>query len=177
MIKIVGLRGKIWLMEKVARLYTEIFREEPWNENLNPAEIMAIMIEQFNKPRAVALVVLQNGEVIGFAWMYEIVPSDLEEGTRYSPELKFLFRPGQRVFYFQEVGVKREFRGQGIGEQLAREALEKGKTLGMRIAVLSTSREAAPALRMFSRLGFKDSGIVRPPEELGRTYWVLELEN
>ena len=175
MIEIVELEGRARLMEEAAELYSQIFREEPWNENIASAEVMAIMTEQFCKPQAVALIALKDGKVVGFTWAYEIYPSDLQEGTRYSPELKFLFRSGQRVCYFQEVGVKREFRKQGLGERLTRELLERVQNLGANVVVLSTNREALAALQMFSKIGFRDSGIARPPKELGRTYWILEL--
>lgn len=167
------MKGKIGLIKKVAKLYSEIFREEPWNENFTPEEVMDIMIEQLNKPQAVALVALENKEVIGFTWMYEILLSDLREDTRHSPELKFLFEQGKRVFYFQEVGIRKTCRRKGHGEKLAEEILRKARTLGMDIAVLSTNQGARPALSMFSKIGFVNSGIVRPPKELGRTYWIL----
>lgn len=171
--EIVEIQGKRLLMGKVAKLYSKIFREEPWNENLAPAEVMEIMIEQFSRPQAIALAALEEDEVIGFTWVYEISLNDLREGTRHSPELRFLFEQGKRVFYFQEVGMEKAYRRRGLGEQLAREILEKAKRLGMNTAVLSTNQGARPALSMFSKIGFVNSGIVRPPKELGRTYWIL----
>lgn len=174
MIEIVEIRGR-WLMEEVAKLYSEIFREAPWNENFTQAEAMEIMVEQFNRPQALAIAALIDEKVRGFTWVYEIFQSDLKENTRHPLALSFLFKGGKRVFYFQEVGVKTDFRRQGIGERLTQEILERAKNLDADVMVLSTNREALPALQMFSRLGFRDSGIVRPPKELGRTYWILRL--
>jgi ribosomal protein S18 acetylase RimI-like enzyme len=164
------------LILTVADLYCQIFSEEPWNERLDAGKVVATMQEQFHLPSAVALSALaQNGEVLGFSWMYEIFKGDLKANTRYSLDLASFFEDGKRVFYFQEIGVKKRARCQGIGEKLCREVLEAGKRLGADIVVLSTNYNALPAKSLFRKVGFRDSGIVRPPAELGRTYWILEL--
>ena len=169
------MKDKPQLMEKAAKLFIEIFQEEPWREKFKLTQVMKIMKEQFNKSEDVALAVLKDSEVIGFAWMYEILENDLEKNTRYSPELNFLFKEQKRVFYFQEIGIKRELRRQGIGEKLIREVLRVGKEKGANIVVLSTNTRAESAVSMFCKIGFQNSGIIRPPRELGRTYWTLKL--
>jgi len=180
MLRIVDMRGKPHLRREVAELYSEIFKEKPWKENFQPEEVMILMGEQFDGSRPVITLAsveyrFKHRKVVGFTWMYEIFEDDLKEGTRYSPELKFLFKGQKKVFYFQEVGTRKEYRRRGIGERLARKLLKKGKRQGASFVVLSTNTKAMAAKSMFSKVGFKDSGIVRSPKELNRTYWILEL--
>lgn len=174
---IVEIQKNSQIMEGVAEAYCEIFREEPWNEEFKPKRVMEIMREQFKRPGAISLAALRNNEVIGFAWMYDIFKDDLKEGTRYSPELRFLFENQKRVFYLQEIGVKKEMRQQGIGEALTRELLLRGKKNGANVVVLSTNGKARSIVSLIFKIGFQNSKIVRPPKELGRTYWILELRD
>lgn len=180
MLRIIDMKSKPRLMRKVAELYAEIFKEKPWSESFKSEEVMMLMGKQFNGPRlAITLVAvkyrLKRRRVVGFTWMYEIFKSDLHKGTRFSPELGFLFEGQKRVFYLQEVGVRKSCRKKGIGEKLIRKLLKKGKKIGASFVVLSTNTKATAAKTMFSKVGFRDSGIVRQPEKLGRTYWILEL--
>jgi len=181
MLRIVEIKGRSALRREVAELYAEIFKEKPWSENFRPEEVMMLMAEQFDGPRPVITLasidysLKHRRKVVGFTWMYEIFEHDLKKGTRFSPELEFLFKGQKKVFYFQEVGTRKEYRRRGIGEKLARKLLKKGKRKGASFVVLSTNTKAMAARSMFSKVGFKDSGIVRPPEKLGRTYWILDL--
>ncbi len=185
MLKIVDMKGKPKLRREAAELYAEIFKEKPWSENFRPEEVMIRMGEQCDGiSPSIMLASVKYGfkrrKVVGFSWLYEIFQDDLKEGTRYSPELKFLFGGKKRVFYFQEVGTKKEYRRKGIGEKVIRKILKKAKRAGANSIVLSTNSNAKAARALFSKVGFKDSGIVRPattPKELDRTYWILELEN
>lgn len=178
MLWIVDMKKKPRLRREVAELYSEIFREKPWKENFQPKEVMILMGEQLDGPRPeIALAAVEKRKVIGFTWMYEIFKDDLQEGTRYSPDLGSLFERGKKVFYLQEVGVEKESRRRGIGEKLIQKLLKKGKKQGANFIVLSTNSKAESAKALFSKVGFKDSGIVRPPENLGRTYWILKLKD
>lgn len=176
-VKMVDFKNDVQVKEKVAELYCWVFQEEPWNENNVPSKVMEVMDEQFKRPNATALAGFGDGELIGFTWMYQILKDDLKEGTRYSPELSFLFDGQKNVFYLQEIAVKKEFRRQGNGEILTRELLFSGRKNGADIVVLSTHAEAKSIVLLISKLGFQNSGVIRPPAELGRTYWTLKLEN
>lgn len=178
MLWIVDMKKKPRLRREVAELYSEIFREKPWKENFQPKEVMILMGEQLDGPRPeIALAAVEKRKVIGFTWMYEIFKDDLQEGTRYSPDLGSLFERGKKVFYLQEVGVEKESRRRGIGEKLIQKLLKKGKKQGANFIVLSTNSKAESAKVLFLKVGFEDSGIVRPPENLGRTYWILKLKD
>jgi len=180
MLKIVDMKGRAGLRKETAGLYSDIFKEKPWRENFKPEEVMILMGQQCDGPRPAIMLAgiecgLRNRKVVAFSWMYEIFEKDLEEGTRYSPRLKFLFEKRKRVFYFQEIGTKKEHRRKGIGERVIKRVLKKGRKIGASFVVLSTNSQARAARALFSKVGFKDSGIVRPPEKLKRTYWILEL--
>ncbi len=174
---IVEIQKNSQIMKEVPEPYCEIFGEEPWNEEFEFGEVMEIIREQFKKPGAIALATLKNNKVIGFTWMYEIFKDDLKEGTRYSPELGFLFENQKRVFYLQEIGVKKEMRRQGVGEALTRELLLRGRKNGANVVVLSTNGKARSIVLLISKIGFQNSKIVRPPKELERTYWIFELKD
>lgn len=179
MLRIVDLIRNPHLWEEVADLYVEIFKEEPWDEDYTREDVMKLMTRLLSGRGAVeafaGVVGVKRRKAVSFTWMYEIFKDDLKEGTRFSPELDFLFKDQKKVFYFQEVGTKKEYRRRGIGEKLARKLLKKGTKKGAGFVVLSTNTKAMAAKSMFSKVGFKDSGIVRQPKELGRTYWILEL--
>lgn len=177
MARIIELRD-MELLGQVAKLYCEIFQEEPWGEILKPLEVVRVMDKQFNKPKATAFVAIEGrNKVIGFAWMHQIFREDLKPDTRYSPELKFLFDEEKNVFYLRETGVKKDMRGQGIGPELIQQLLSKGKEKGADVVVLSTNSKATAMVRTISKIGFVNTGIVRPPENLHRTYWTLELRD
>lgn len=169
------LKNRIESMRQVAELYCQIFSEEPWEESYDAEQVLKTMTEHFARLGAETLTFVENGTPIGFAWMYEISKNDLREGTRYLPALDFLFKDGKRVFYFQEVGVKKGSRRQGIGERLTRELLQRAKERGVNFVILSTSRKATPIRSMIQKIGFRDSGIIRLPAELNRTYWFFEF--
>ena len=176
MLGIVEIRGNNKIMEEVAKLYCEIFSDSPWNENYILSEVLQTMDEHFKKPNAITLAALEDGKLIGFTWMYEIFKSDLREGTRFSPELHFLFNGIMRIFYLQELGIKKDLRRKGNGERLTQKLLNTGKENGANFVVLSTNPAAMAMISLISRIGFQNSGIVRPPKDLGRTYWFLELK-
>lgn len=181
MLRIVDIKGKPRLRKEVAELYSEIFSEKPWSENFRPEEVMMLMSEQFDGSRQVITLAsikygLRRRKVVGFSWMYEIFKNDLKEGTRYAPALEFLFKGNKKVFYLQEIATKKEYRRRGIGERVIKKLLGKGKKSGANFVVLSTNTEAEAAKKLFSKTGFKNSGIVRPPSELNRTYWILGLQ-
>lgn len=184
MLWIVDMKNKrrVKLRDEVAKVYAEIFREEPWTENIHPNEVIRAMIEQFFRPGKVIalagiLVGLKPPKVVSFGWMYEIFKSDLKEGTRFSPALNVLFSGGKKIFYLQEIAVEKEHRKKGIGERLIKKLLKKAKKNGGDIIILSTNYKAKAAKGLFSKVGFKNSGIIRPPAELGRTYWTLDLKD
>ena len=175
-LRIVEIQKKSWIMEEVVKLYRKIFQDPPWKEEFTLEEVLTAIKEQFSMPNPIALSVFKNNKVIGFAWMYQIFKSDLEEGTRYSPRLNFLFDGQKKIFYLQEIGIEKEMRGQGVGKKLIEELLQRAKNKGADIIVLSTNHNAKPIVSLISKVGFQNSGIIRPPKKLERTYWILDFK-
>lgn len=165
------------LMGAVAELYAEIFREVPWNEHdLTLEKVMMIMSEHFKRPGLVARAVLNSeGQPVGFCWLFELFQNELKLDSHPSARLAYLFRKGKKVAYVKEAGVKIGFRRSGVGERVVQEVLAKARENGANFAMLSTHKEAHAAKALFEKVGFQNSGIVRPPEELGRTYWLLRF--
>jgi ribosomal protein S18 acetylase RimI-like enzyme len=175
MLRMVDLRRSKYLWEAVANLYCQVFREHPWREDLSPEQALETMSQQFRRPNAIALALSKGRETIGFTWAYEIIKGNLRQGTRFSPELAFLFDDSQRVFYLQELGVREDSRRQGHGEELVRVLLRRVKERGADVVVLSTNCKATAIVRLIEKLGFENTFMVRPPIYLGRTYWTLYL--
>ncbi len=70
----------------------------------------------------------------------------------------FSFEFGGREAFIDEIFVKKEFRGQGLGSLLIRHAIEATKSIGIRGVRLETTPTNAAALRLYERLGFKNLG-------------------
>jgi len=54
--------------------------------------------------------------------------------------------------------VDSDFRGQGLGEYLIRQILEKGQEMGLKIATLNVFSDNIPALKLYEKVGFKEYG-------------------
>ena len=178
---IVDLREGKELQRGVAEVYCEVFAGDPWRETNRVDQVMADMEEHFAKPKAVALaLVAKDSRPVGFTWAYQLLRNGLAEGTRHPPTLDPLFEGtnGDRtVFYLQEIGVHPKQQGQGLGRRLSLSLLDGVKARGAELVVLSTRPDAESMVRLISSLGFRNLGIVRPPEELGRTFWTLDLKD
>lgn len=70
----------------------------------------------------------------------------------------FSFEFGGREAFVDEVFVKKEYRGRGLGSLLIRHAIEATKSIGIRGVRLETTPTNAGALRLYERLGFKNLG-------------------
>jgi GNAT superfamily N-acetyltransferase len=66
-----------------------------------------------------------------------------------------LLKHPDRGFELAKMGVTRLYRGMGIGRQLAETALEQVKALGARAIFLETNSNLLPAIRLYTRLGFR----------------------
>jgi len=164
------------IKREISLLYCEIFSEKPWSENHQPEEVEKYIEEHFKKENAIFFSALNEAKVVGFIWGYEIKMTDLGRSSRFSPKLATFFPKNGKVFYLQEIGVKREYRCQGIGKSLMEKILSKMKEMGAKVVILSTNFNAKPAVFLFSKFGFENTGIIRPPQSLFRTYWILDFE-
>lgn len=69
-------------------------------------------------------------------------------------------RRGNRDHHVGSVGlmVDSDFRGQGLGEFLLREILQKGKEMDIKIAYLDVFSENLPAQNLYRKVGFTECG-------------------
>lgn len=83
------------------------------------------------------LVAEQRGEAVGFV---------------------VLEREGDRTFAISAIAVRTSHRGQGVGEQLMREAEHEARARGAKLLTLTTAQANVAALSLFLRLGFRIRG-------------------
>ena len=133
----------------VARLEQENF-SVPWTE--------AGLRESLNLPGYLFLVAEEEGEVVGYAGLYQV----LDEGD------------------VTNIVVDQRFRGQGIGTRLTQTLLEEGKKEGIRAFALEVRFSNISAIRIYESLGFVQEGIRRrfyeKPLEDARIMWKREPE-
>ncbi len=61
-----------------------------------------------------------------------------------------------KVYEMTKMGVKPEFRGQKIGDLLAKAVLEKAKSLGAEKVILYSNTKLSPAINLYRKLGFTE---------------------
>lgn len=180
---IVKIQRNSRTMEGIAVLYCRVFSEDPWREANKPAYVLKTMNEQFEKPNAIALAVIdieKEDKPVAFGWAYELFESDLGTEQRHSSNLRIFFEEEEqtkRIFYLQELGVDPTLWHKGIGENFLRNLLARIKVEGADLVILSTNCNAETMIALIKKIGFQNTGISRPPETLGRTYWKLVLDD
>jgi RimJ/RimL family protein N-acetyltransferase len=97
-------------------------------------------------------VALDDGRVVGWC---DIVRKRLE-GFRHCGSLG--------------MGVDKRYRGQGIGERLARAALARARQLGLERIELDVYASNQPAIRLYKKLGFVIEGVHRQARKLDGQY-------
>jgi len=162
-------------IRKTAKLYCQIWKEPPWNENFwKVDEVIKDLKEQSAKKNAVVLVATDNsGNIIGFTWGYEVSIKDLSQISGLSLDIwqKIIKK---RAFYIDEFGVQREWRGNGIGQQLAQELIKQA-SLANKTLVLRTDVSAKSARSVYKKVGFEELSL-HDAKYKGRTYWLKETK-
>ena len=99
----------------------------------------------FEKEKAEVILGMKDGETVGFALFFHNFST-------------FLGRAG---IYLEDLYVRPEYRGQGIGTELLRAMMDALEREGVRQVSLSVQK-GNPAVRLYRRVGFR---IVRETEE------------
>ena len=68
------------------------------------------------------------------------------------------------------MGVLKDYRGQGIGERLARAALQKARAIGLERVELDVYASNDPAIKLYEKLGFLVEGLHRRARKLDGQY-------
>lgn len=101
------------------------FNDSPYGENFDYG-LMDGFLDDTSDRDYEGRVALIDGRVVGFAWGHR-VESDMD--SEFPEELQDAetdFFDGE-AFYFEELGVVPDFRGEGIGKELKRQELEQVK--------------------------------------------------
>ncbi len=161
------------MLEDCARLYCEIWKEPPWNEDFwKEDEALRDIEEQSSQSGFEMVLAVEGNHVIGFSWGYLVSREDLRKISS-SSGLDYLFEKSNDIFYIDELAVAKMARGRKIGQGLSREIIESFRLIGG-IAVLRTDESALPARNLYKSLGFEELP-VRDGKYLSRTYWKLDL--
>ncbi|MFC1618128.1 GNAT family N-acetyltransferase [Patescibacteria group bacterium] len=154
------------LIDQISELYCQIWREPPWNEDFwKPIEVRATIEQVLDQPSSVMNVKLCGSDVAGFTWGYR---------TSRNPVLDHLKLSGQSIFYLAELGVNKNYRRQGIGQELSRYLIKQAQAQGESKIVLRTDLQAQSARRLYQSLGFQELSFF-DPQHANRTYWLLRL--
>ena len=145
------------VLGEIASVYQKTFGSEPWNEGYRcPAcekvfplscgekkcpvcakamleeywpieKIISDFLREMAKPKSLCLGALVNGEIIGFAWGYEIVINPNIDLQLEAPGLHQLTRG--TFFYLDETAILPLFQNKGIGKKLIQRIfMEQGQS-------------------------------------------------
>jgi GNAT superfamily N-acetyltransferase len=104
---------------------------------------MDIIKETISDNFAVKFLAMENHKPVGWAYLYVL------KNDRHEEPFGFL----------ENVYVEKEYRSQGVGSQLVKEATEEAKKLGC-YKLVGTSRHAKTEIHEFyKRLGFAEHGL------------------
>lgn len=155
-------------VEKIASVYQRTFGSGPWNEGYRcpacgrafplscskkkcPICEQAILEEywplekiisdfsvEMAKPKSLCLVALADGEVIGFAWGYEIVINPSIDQHLEAPGLHTLTEGV--YFYLDEAAILPPFQNKGIGKKLIQQIFMEQSQSNVLLRTLNGSK-------------------------------------
>lgn len=161
------------ILDKWARLYCEIWKEPPWNEDFwQPKSVAENLIKELRYLNGSGYLVLDQDLVVGFTHGYSVTRDELRVIAGNSL-LDILFEKHDRIFYVDELGVASSHRGQRISLKLTSALIEHARSSGIWGITLRTDVEATAARHVYRELGFIELSI-HDAAHPTRTYWFLE---
>lgn len=156
-------------------LYCEIWKEAPWNEDFwKPSEVWReIYREITDNQHGEAFLAIDDCKVVGFTHGYSVSCQEMRE-IAGSGLLDGLFERTERVYYIDELGVAKEYRGRHISVGLTRSLMQAAQNHGLTCITLRTDKQAGAARHLYQKLGFMELSVcdAKYPD---RTYWVLRF--
>jgi len=161
--------------QEIARIYCQIWKEPPWNEDFWTEEAVVEDLQKQSKKPGALILAASNGsaEIVGFTWGYKTSIADMAEISGLSEDLWEGIIGKDNSFYIDELGVDIGSRGKGIGTALAEELLKEVSRDGIKCVLLRTDTRATPARRVYEKVGFRELPI-RDANHENRTYWLKE---
>ena len=117
----------------VSDLYYEL---HPVEERVNKEKGLLVPIEK-SKIKPILLVAEENKQIVGFIWAHFIQYGFFKYGT------------------IDELFVKKESRGKGIGSSLLKKAIKKLQNLKAKIILVGTEKENKEAIKLYKKVGFE----------------------
>lgn len=68
---------------------------------------------------------------------------------------KKIGKPNGKNLYIASIGVKKDFRGKGIGSKILSFVFENAKQIGANKIWLKVGKDNVPAIKLFQKTGFK----------------------
>lgn len=167
-VEIVKLRGPEAEaeFEAIARLRIEVFREYPYLYEGSLEYERHYLARYFRCPESVVFLVRSDGQIIGASTS---LPLRYEDAAFQAP-FHAAQIPVDQVFYFGESVLKKEKRGQGIGQRLMQARIDAGESApGIRwLAFCAVVRAAEHPMRPPGYRGLDDfwkrNGFVPRPD-------------
>lgn len=139
--------------DSFARAYVRVFAEPPYEERFTEDEAARLWDRLTGDEDDVVLVVLDRGEVVGFA-----IATPLLEVPDVARELAGLVPP-RHTMYLAELGVVPEHSRERLGRMLAHLRLKLIDEDTFSHVVLRAPQGVRPILDMYEELGFTDMGV------------------
>jgi len=133
-------------------------------------------IEGFLKrPNATEVVLRKDGELVGCAFSFEESEGEIKKEIPYA---NLFAKPKTRVFQIKGVNIRRNHRGQGLGQMITEKIMEETKKKGATKIVLSTFPEKDnPAPNLYQKLGFQEVAPNQDPKSFYMVYEYVENED
>ena len=117
--------------------FVDIFNDEPWYDEWTFDRAKQYVSDFYHTPHFLGVLAIENEEIVGFAYG---VTRAWWNGNE---------------FYINEMGVKKQWRGQGIGKILLEQLIKELKGCEVDNFALLTDR-GVPAEAFYKKNGFKE---------------------
>lgn len=130
----------------IYKLYEDCFKDPPYEEVFTEADINSIFLKYLEKGILLFCAKDNMENIIGFVaaipLKYEEEVADLAKNFGYNPSTDW---------YYADVGVAKEFRGNGIGQNLAKKLIQ---LIPANKIIMRTQEKNAASLACHKEVGF-----------------------
>lgn len=120
---------------------------------------------------ASCFIAMESQAIIGFCWGYEMSEDELEKylNIPVSKSIRSVFGIGRKIAYQSEMGILRDYRGQGIANLLFTERQKSFLSKGVEVTIVRTRKSPEPSITHLwftNKLGYKT--LIEYPDGDGR---------